>query len=106
MDKLIPLKQLEKKVTRYYPKVQSGRPPYSLSTMLGVHGMHLLQNLSDPAMDDALYEIESMRQFAGRNRDRLPDEIAILEFGHFLEQRMALTRYCSKQWTGPRTETT
>ena len=57
MDKLIPWKQLEKKVARYYPKGQTGRPPYPLPTMLRVHCMQLFYNLSDPAMEDALYEI-------------------------------------------------
>ncbi len=65
MDKLIPWKQLEKKVARYYPKGQTGRPPYPLPTMLRVHCMQLFYNLSDPAMEDALYETESVRHFAG-----------------------------------------
>ena len=86
MDKLIPWKQLEKKVARHYPKGQDGRPPYPLSAMLRVHCMQLFYNLSDPAMEDALYEIESMRQFAGLKLDRLPDETTILNFRHFLEQ--------------------
>ena len=86
MDKLIPWKQLEKKVALYYPKGQTGRPPYPLPTMLRVHCMQLFYNLSDPAMEDALYEIESMRQFAGLKLDRLPDETTILKFRHFLEQ--------------------
>lgn len=72
MDNLIPWKPLEKKVARYYPKGQNGRPPYPLSAMLRVHCMQLFYNLSDPAMEDALYEIESMRQFAGLKLDRLP----------------------------------
>ncbi len=84
MDKLIPWKQLEKKVARYYPKGQLGRPPYPLPTMLWVHCMQLFYNLSDPAMENALYEIESMRYFAGLKLDRLPDETTILKFGHFL----------------------
>ena len=88
MDKLIPWKQLEKKVARYYPKIQNGRPPYPLSAMLRVHCMQLFYNLSDPAMEDALYEIESMRQFAGLKLDRLPDETTILNFRHFLEQHV------------------
>ena len=54
--------------------------------MLRVHCMQLLDNLSNPAMKDALYEIESMRQFAGRKLNRLPDETKILKFRHFLEQ--------------------
>ncbi len=86
MDKLIPWKQLEKKVALYYPKGQTGRPPYPLPTMLRVHCMQLFYNLSDPAMEDALYEIESMRQFAGLKLDRLPDETTILKFRHFLER--------------------
>jgi len=86
MEKLIPWKQLEKKVARYYPKGQNGRPPYPLSAMLRVHCMQLFYNLSDPAMEDALYEIESMRQFAGLKLDRLPDETTILKFRHFLER--------------------
>lgn len=87
MEKLIPWKQLEKKVGRHYHKGDRGRPPYPLSTMLRVHCMQLFYNLSDPAMEDALYEIESMRRFAGlRLADRLPDETTILNFRHFLER--------------------
>lgn len=87
MDKLIPWAKLEKKIARYYPKGENGRPPYPLSTMLRVHSMQLFYNLSDPAMEDALYEIESMRQFAGlRLSERLPDETTILNFRHSLER--------------------
>lgn len=87
MDTLIPWKSLEKTIARHYPKGQNGRPPYPLSAMLRVHCMQLFYNLSDPAMEDALYEIESMRRFAGlRLVDRLPDETTILNFRHFLER--------------------
>lgn len=87
MDKLIPWKALEKKLSRHYHKGDRGRPPYPLPTMLRIHCMQLFYNLSDPAMEDALYEIESMRRFAGlRLSDRLPDETTILNFRHFLER--------------------
>ena len=46
MDKLIPWKQLEKKVARYYPKGQTGRPPYALLTMLRVHCRQLFYGTS------------------------------------------------------------
>jgi IS5 family transposase len=46
--------------------------------------MQLFYNLSDPAIQDALYEIESMRHFARLKLDRLPDETTILKFRHFL----------------------
>lgn len=87
MDRLILWAKLEKKLARHYPKGENGRPPYPLATMLRVHAMQLFYNLSDPALEDALYEIESMRQFAGlRLSERLPDETTILNFRHFLEQ--------------------
>lgn len=48
----------------FYPNAGNSRPPYPLETMLRIH---LLQNwfaLSDPSMEEALYEITSLRQFA------------------------------------------
>lgn len=86
MDTLIPWARLEKRIARFYPKGKNGRPPYPLATMLRVHCMQLFYNLSDPAMEDALYEIESMRRFAGLRLERIPDETTILNFRHFLEQ--------------------
>jgi len=86
MDKLVPWKQLEKKVARYYPKERNGRSPYPLPAILRVHSIQLFYNLGDPAMEDALYEIESMHHFAGLKLDRLPDVTTILSFRHLLEQ--------------------
>jgi IS5 family transposase len=56
--------------------------------MLRIHFMQQWYALSDPAMEDALYEIESMRRFAGLelNEDAIPDETTILKFRRFLEQ--------------------
>ncbi len=88
MDALIPWKQLEKKLSKHYHRGRIGRPPYPLSTMLRVHCLQLFYNLSDPAMEDALYEIESMRRFSGlRLSERIPDETTILNFRHLLESR-------------------
>lgn len=39
-----------------------------------------------PAIEDSLYEIESMRRFAGITIDTVPDETTILNFRHLLEQ--------------------
>jgi IS5 family transposase len=52
----------------------------------GYIDQNMFYSLSDPAMEDALYEIESMRQFAGLKLDRLPDETTTLKFRHFLER--------------------
>jgi len=87
MEQLIPWKQIEKKVRRYYPNNGNGRRPYPLSVMLRVHCMQLFYNLSDPAMEDTLYEIESMRRFANlRITGPIPDETTILNFRHLLEK--------------------
>lgn len=89
MDALIPWSALEKKLFRHYakPGKQGGRPAYPLATMLWIHCIQLFYNLSDPAMEEALYEIESMRRFAGVRLDRVPDETTILNFRHLLEQK-------------------
>ena len=48
--------------------------------------VQLFYNLSDPGMEDLLYEAESVRRFAGlRLSDALPDETTILNFRHLLE---------------------
>lgn len=87
MELLIPWKRLESKIQPFYPKNGRGRQPYPLSTMLRIHCMQLFYNLSDPAMEDALYEVASMRRFAGLSMaDRLPDETTILNFRHLLEK--------------------
>jgi transposase, IS5 family len=86
MDGLIPWKRLEKKIRRHYPKAGRGRHPYPLSVMLRIHCVQLFYNLSDPSMEDMLYEIESVRRFVGlKITGQIPDETTILNFRHLLE---------------------
>jgi IS5 family transposase len=56
--------------------------------MLRIHFMQIWFNLSDPQAEDSLYDIESMRRFAGieLESDAIPDESTILRFRHLLEQ--------------------
>lgn len=86
MDKLLPWKELATPISRYYSKSLTGRKPFPLSAMLRIHCMQLFYNLSDPAMEDMLYEVESMRRFAGISIDAVPDETTILNFRHLLER--------------------
>ncbi len=65
MDKLVPWERLERRIEPFYPKVGQGRRPYPLSVMLRVHCVQLFYNLSDPGMEDLLYEVESVRRFVG-----------------------------------------
>ena len=87
MDGLIPWQRLEERIRPYYPKAGRGRQPYDLSVMLRVHCVQLFYNLSDPGMEDLLYEAESVRRFVGlRLSEALPDESTILHFRHILEK--------------------
>ena len=86
MDALIPWSRLETKIQRHYPKAGRGRHPYPLSVMLRIHCVRLFYDLSDPAMDDMLYEIDSVRRFVGlKLAGPIPDESTILKFRHLLE---------------------
>lgn len=86
MDVLIPWEKLERRIRKHYPKRGRGRPPYPLNVMLRIHCVQLFYNLSDPAMEDMLYEIDSVRRFVGLNLSGpIPDETTILNFRHFLE---------------------
>jgi IS5 family transposase len=88
MDRAVPWRQLEAQIEPHYPKVGGGRPPYALSMMLRIHCLQQRYGLSDPAMEEALYEIASIRQFAGLSlaRGAVPDETTILKFRHLLER--------------------
>ena len=86
MDRVVPWKGLIALIEPHYPKGEGGRPAYPLMAMLRVH---LLQNwfgYSDPAMEEALYETTILRQFAGLNLERIPDETTILNFRRLLEK--------------------
>ena len=87
MEKLIPWQRLESVIDPHYPKAGKGRKPYPLPTMLRIHCMQQWYSMSDPAMEDALYEITSMRLFAGLSLDgAIPDHTTIMNFRHLLER--------------------
>ena len=86
MEQVIPWTILLNLIEPVYPRAGNGRPPYPLKVMLKVHLMQNWFGLSDPAMEEALYEIASMRQFAGLSLTKpIPDETTILNFRRLLE---------------------
>ena len=93
MEKVVPWAALLEVIEPHYPTTgRRGRPPMPLATMLRIYFMQKWYALSDPALEDALYEVESMRRFAGLHLtdDAMPDETTILKFRHLLEKH-ALT---------------
>lgn len=95
MEAVVPWSELLGVIEHYYPKSGNrGRQPMPLATMLRIYFMQQWYSLSDPAMEDALYEIESMRRFAGLELldSAIPDETTILNFRHLLEQHQLTAR--------------
>lgn len=85
MELVVPWRALLKVIEPHYPVAGRGRRPYPLEAMLRVHLMQNWFALSDPAMEEALYEIASLRTFAGLGLESIPDETTILNFRHLLE---------------------
>jgi IS5 family transposase len=86
MELVVPWKALLKVIEPHYPVAGRGRRPYPLESMLRVHLMQNWFALSDPAMEEALYEIASLRNFAKLAlSEPIPDETTILNFRHMLE---------------------
>ncbi|WP_373092618.1 transposase, partial [Zhongshania sp.] len=71
---------MDKKPHKYYPKHEVANSLYPLEIMLRAHCLQLFNKLSDPTMDGALHEIESMRRFGVFCLSvRLPAESTICE---------------------------
>jgi hypothetical protein len=88
----------------HYPKGDGGRPAYPLLAMLRVHLMQNWFGYSDPAMEEALYETTMLRQFAGLNLDRIPDESTILNYRRLLEKHELVGGILHRKCIKPRKE--
>lgn len=84
----VPWARLEARIRPHYPAAGNGRRPYPLLAMLRIHFMQQWFGYSDPAMEDALWEMPLLRRFAGieLGTETIPDETTILNFRHLLER--------------------
>ncbi len=90
MDKVVPWGELCAVIAPvYYPKTKggAGRPPIGLERMLRIYFLQQWFNLSDPAVEEALYDSLAMRRFVGIDlgREPVPDETTVCKFRHLLE---------------------
>ena len=90
MNTVVPWAELVAVIEPYYPKATSagGRPPVGLERMLRIHCLQLWFDLSDPAVEEALYDSRAMRAFVGIDlgREPVPDETTVMRFRHLLEE--------------------
>ncbi len=88
MNQVVPWSRLCKLIEPHYPKVGNGRPPIGLEQMLRIYFLQQWFNLSDPAVEESLYESVSMREFVGIDLglEPVPDETTVCKFRHLLER--------------------
>ena len=87
MERVVPWSALCGLVEPFYPKPGHGRPPVGVERMLRIYFLQHWFDLSDPAVEEALYDSQAMRAFAGIDlgREPVPDETTVCRFRHLLE---------------------
>lgn len=88
MEQVVPWTRLMTLIEPHYPKAGNGRPPKGLEVMLRMYLLQQWFGLSDPAVEEALYDSLAMRAFVGIDlgSDAAPDETTVLKFRHLLEK--------------------
>lgn len=88
MRAAVPWERFEALICPHYPAAGKGRRPYALAVMLRIHFLQQWFGYSDPAMEEALWDMPLLRRFAGLDlgTESIPDETTILNFRHLLER--------------------
>ena len=88
MERIVPWSALCALIEPFYPKPGNGRPPVGVERMLRIYFLQHWFNLSDPGVEEALYDSQAMRRFAGIDlgREPVPDETTMCRFRHLLEE--------------------
>ena len=88
MERVVPWARLVERLRPLYPKGERGRPPIGLERMLRIYLLQQWYGLADEALEDALYDSQALRGFAGIDLAvaSVPDATTLLHFRHWLEQ--------------------
>jgi IS5 family transposase len=88
MEQVVPWAKLCALIEPHYPKPGNGRPPKELEQMLRIYFLQQWFNLADPAVEEALYDSATLRQFVGIDlgAEPVPDETTVCKFRHLLEE--------------------
>jgi IS5 family transposase len=89
MEKVVPWKRLVGVIEPHYPKGERGRPPVGIERMLRIYFLQQWYGLSDEGLEDAIYDSQAMRTFAGIDLsvEAVPDATTLLNFRHLLEKQ-------------------
>ena len=87
MERVVPWGDLCALIEPVYPKPGNGRPPVGVDRMLRIYLLQQWFDLSDPAVEEALYDSAAMRRFVGIDLgcEPVPDETTVCRFRHLLE---------------------
>ena len=87
MEKVVPWARLCAVIEPHYPKGKRGRPPIGIERMLRIYFLQQWYALADEALEDALYDSQALRSFAGIDLsvEAVPDATTLLKFRHLLE---------------------
>jgi len=88
MEQVVPWARLVALIAPHYPKGQRGRRPIGLERMLRIYFLQQWYALADEALEDALYDSQALRHFAGidLSSEDVPDATTLLNFRHLLER--------------------
>jgi transposase, IS5 family len=88
MEQVVPWTKLCALIEPHYPKPGNGRRPKELEPMLRIYFLQQRFNRSDPAVEEALYDSATLRQFVGIDlgSEPVPDETTVCKFRHLLEE--------------------
>ena len=88
MEQVVPWAELSALIEPVYPKVGQGRPPVGVERMLRIYFLQQWFNLSDPGVEEALYDSGALRGFVDIDlgREPVPDETTVCKFRHLLEE--------------------
>lgn len=94
MEQVVPWERLQGVVSPVYGKPRearksnAGRPSIGLERMLRIYFLQQWYGLADEALEDALYDSQALRNFAGidLNVQSVPDATTLLKFRHLLEK--------------------
>ena len=88
MEQVVPWAELWALIEPHYPQAGKGRPAVGVGRMLRIYFLQQWFNLSDPAVEETLYDSAVMRNFVGIDlgREPVPDETTVCKFRHLLEE--------------------